>query len=104
MVKNLLVKNYVKNHNQSISYGIDSAHFFSELYLVMCINLGIQEGFFLNLPHAYAHNYNSIIILVVFCDMNNSIIIKKLIHILLVVNLVLNIFDGPLDQCLGLRR
>ena len=45
MVKTTLVKNYVRNNNQSISYSIDTVHLLSTLYLVMRINLGIQEWF-----------------------------------------------------------
>ena len=56
MVKIVLVQNYVTNHNQSIVYGIYSVYLLSTLYLVMYINLVLQEIFFRHFwTHTYAH-------------------------------------------------
>ena len=55
MAKKTLVQNYVMNHNQSIFYGTESAHLFLTMYLVMYINLGFQEWFFIIFDLIHMH-------------------------------------------------
>ena len=87
MVKLTLVKNYARNHNQYILCSIDSLLFFSILYLVTCMDLGIQELFFhIFWPHTYVHKSKLRITLVFFHYMNNISVTEKLSHILLAKN------------------
>ena len=87
MVKITLVQKYVMNHSQYILYSIDSVNSFSPLNLVMCINLGLQELFFIIFwPHKYAHKLKVSIILGFFCDMNNISGDRTLIHIFMLTN------------------